>query len=365
VATEGGAHLSGPVVNGDRVLVVSRSEDRPGGTLECRRVDDGSLVWTTRFASAVKAEPLVHGDVAVASSVSGETVCVDLATGAERWRVQLDDPLRPWVHLRPATDGRLAFVGDVGCFAALSLKTGATVWCRDDLGQRENLTSFSHPLVVGDVLVVGFAGQTPALWGLDAATGETRWPAAPRGKSIYSGEDVDIATHLPHVVVSGLAPDPDSDDVYLVRLGSALERLCATTGERVWVAPFSGWFNPATPVVSGDLVLATEGFGRLFCFGRDGTHRWTTEVGDVAPLAMGSYRADGPVSLAPPVVVDGRALTPTGDGRVLAVDLADGRVTGALDVGVPVTGRLAVADEQLLAVGVDGVLRSFALDLLS
>jgi outer membrane protein assembly factor BamB len=364
VATEGGAHLSGPVVHGDHVLVVSRSEDRPGGTLECRRLVDGSPAWTTRLASAVKAEPVVVDDAVVASSVSGETVCVDVATGAERWRVQLDDPLRPWVHLRPATDGRLVFVGDVGCFAALSLDTGEVVWRREDLGERENLTSFSHPLVVGDVLVVGFAGQTPALWGLDTATGETRWPAVARGQSIYSGEGVELAAHLPQVVVSGLTADPDGDDLYLVRLGSTLERLSAGTGDRVWAATFSGWFNPASPVVSGDLVLATEGSGRLMCFGRDGAHRWTTAVGGDAPLAMGSYRADGPVSLAPPAVVDGRALTPTGDGRVLAVDLADGRVTASLTVGVPVTSRLAVADDRLLVVGVDGVLRSFALDQL-
>ena len=362
VATEGGAHLSGPVVVGEHVLVSSRSEDRPGGTLECRRLTDGGELWTTRFASAVKAEPLVVDGLAVASSVSGETVCVDVASGEERWRVQLDDPLRPWVHLRPATDGRLVFVGDVGCFAALSLETGEVVWSRDDLGQRENLTSFSHPVVVGDVLVVAFAGQTPALWGLDAATGRTRWPDVDRGRSIYSGEGVDLVSHLPQVVVSGLAPD--GDDVYLVRLGSSLERLSASTGERVWAAPFSGWFNPATPVVTGDLVLATEGFGRLFCFSRDGAQRWTTEVGDDAPLAFGSYRADGPASLAPPVVVGDRALTPTGDGRVLAVDLADGRVAGSLDVGVPVTGRLAVTADQLLLVGVDGVLRSFALSAL-
>jgi outer membrane protein assembly factor BamB len=364
VSTGGGAHLAGPVLAGEHVLVVSRSEDRPAGTLECRALTDGALVWQTRFASSVKAEPLVCGDAVVASSVSGETVCVDLGTGAERWRRQLDDPLRPWVHLRPATDGRLVFVGDVGCFAALSLETGDVVWSRDDLGQRENLTSFSHPLVVDGRLLVAFAGQTPDLWALDAATGATLWPDDARGRSIYSGPDADLAAHLPRVVVSGLTPDPGSADVYLVRLGSSLERVSALTGERVWAAPFSGWFNPAAPVVWDDAVLATEGSGRLFCFGRDGSHRWTTAVGDESPLAMGSYRADGAVSLAPPVITSGRALIPTGDGRVLALEPDEGRVTGSLDVGVPVTGRLAVAGAQLLAVGVDGVLRSFALEQL-
>jgi outer membrane protein assembly factor BamB len=345
------------------VLVVSRSEDRPGGTLECRDLRAGELVWSARFSSSVKAEPLVVGGAVVASSVAGETVCVDAVTGAERWRVQLDDPLRPWVHLRPATDGRLVFVGDVGCFAALSLATGEVVWCRDDLGQRENLTSFSHPLVVEGRLLVGFAGMTPALWALDAATGATLWPEVDRGRSIYAG-DADLTAHLPRVVVSGLTADEGTSDIYLVRLGSLLERLSSATGEQVWAAPFSGWFNPAAPVVWDDAVLATEGSGRVFCFGRDGAHRWTTVVGGEAPLAMGSYRADGPASLAPPLLAGGRALAPTGDGRVVALEPSAGRPTGELEVGVPVTGRLAATDDQLLVVGVDGVLRSFPLDLL-
>jgi outer membrane protein assembly factor BamB len=363
-ATTGGSHLAGPVVAGDSVLVVSRQEDRPGGSLECLDLLDGSPRWTLPFAAAVKAEPLLVDGAAVVSSVSGETVCVDIGTGEVRWRVQVDDPLRPWVHHRPATDGSRVFVGDVGCFAALDLRDGSTVWTRTDLGVRENLTSFSHPVVIAGTLLVGFAGQQPPLWALDPCTGATRWPDADRGRSIYAGPEDELARHLPQVVMGGCTPDPDGADAYVVRLGALLERFDARTGRRVWAAPFSGWFNPAPPVVWGDSVLATEGSGRLFCFGRDGERRWVRDVGDAAPLAMGSYRASGPVTLAPPTVTADRALLPGGDGRIRTLEPADGAVVAEVHVGVPVTAALALVDGVVVAAGVDGVVRALDADAL-
>jgi len=363
-ALSGGAHLAGPVVVGDRVLAVSRNEDEPGGALHCFAVVDGAPEWVLPLEAAVKTAPVVVGDAVVASSVAGETVCVGLLDGALRWRVQVDDPLRPWVHLRPATDGRLVFVGDVGRFAALDATTGATVWERDDLGRRENLTSFSHPVIAGGRLLVAFAGQSPSLWALDPATGASVWPVYEAGRSIYSDPSLDVAANLPLVVMGGMTADPGGDDVYLVRLGARLDRISALDGTTVWSAPFSGWFNPAPPVVHDGGVLATEGFGRLFSFGYDGEQRWATSVGRNAPLAMGSYRADGPVCLAPPTVVGDAALLPTGDGRVVTVRLADGEIRSSLDVGVPVTAALALAGDQALALGVDGVLRSLPLDLV-
>jgi outer membrane protein assembly factor BamB len=360
----GAVHLAAPIVVGDAVLVASRQEDRAGGTLECLAAADGAVRWAVRLASAVKVEPLVVDRLAIVSSVSGETLAVDVRNGDVRWRTQVDDPLRPWVHLRPATDGTLVFVGDVGCFAALDLQDGAIVWTRSDLGERENLTSFSHPAVTADTLVVGFAGQSPPLWGLDPRTGATRWPDEAQGRSIYSGSQEELALGLPRVVMSAITPDSDGDDAYLMRLGSTLERFDARTGRLVWSAPCSGWFNPAAPVVAGDAVIATEGSGRLFCFGRDGVRRWVSEVGKPAPLAMGSYRADGPVMLAPPTPVGDRLLLPTGDGRIVAIDPADGAATATVDLGVPVTARLASCDEIVLAAGVDGVLRAVTLDRL-
>lgn len=355
--TRGGSHLSAPVVVGDDVLVVSRNEDVPGGSLEVRRLSDGGARCTVMLDSAIKAEPVVVDGAAVVQSVSGQVVCVDLATGATRWSRQVDDPLRPWAFLRPATDGQRVYVGDVGRFVALDLQTGDEVWSRSDLGQRENLTSFTHPVIAGGSLVVGFPGQQPPLWGLDPVTGETRWPLGRSGRSIYQGPSEEIPIHLPQVVVSGLSTDPDGEDLYLVRLGATVQRLRGESGEVVWSSPGSGWFNPAAPVVAGDALLVTESTGRLHCYDRaSGERRWISTVSTDSLIAAGSYRADGAVTLAPATVVGDLALLPTGEGTIAAIAIAVGSVLGSHDVGAPVTGRLVVAEEHglLLACTVDG-----------
>ncbi len=298
----GPAHpLAEPEPVGEGSLVVSRDEDGPGGSLE-RRTGDATD-WVVPFGSAVKAPPLVVGDVVVAVSVEGEVACVDVATGAEHWRTRLhDDPLRLWVHLRPATDGTRVFVGDVDCFCALDLATGQVVWRRSDLGQRENLTSFSHPALVDHRLLVAFAAQDPALWALDPATGATLWPYVEQARCVYACPPEELPVLLPRVVMAGLTPDPDGEDVYVVRLGARLDRIRAATGEVVWSAPTRGWFNPVPPVVWDDVVLVVESYGALHCIGRDGTPRWVADLDAPAPQAMGPYRADGPVLLSPPVL---------------------------------------------------------------
>lgn len=362
---DGGMHLGGPVVHGELVLVASKDEDRPRGTIAAFDLATGARRWSVGLASAVKAAPLVVGDAAVAVSVTGETVCVDVQTGAERWRVHLDDPLLLWVYLRPVTDGHRVYVGDVGRFAGLDLADGQVVWSRADLGQRENLTSLAHPAVVAGVLLVGFAGQVPSLWALDPATGATIWPLDVDPGSMYRRPATELVLHLPQVAVAGLTPDPGGTDVYAVRLGARIERLRAADGSVVWAAPFAGWFNPAAPAVHGDTVLATTSMGEVWCFDRaDGTVRWRTDLGHDAPVAMGCYRAGGPALLGGPTAVGERVLVPLGDGRIAALGAGSGEPERWVDSGVPIAAPLAVGGDVCIAAGVDGVLRAVPLDAL-
>lgn len=359
----GGAHLGAPVVDGALVLVPSRSEDEPAGALEAFEIATGERRWSLPFESSLKAAPVVAGDVVVAVDVRGEVACASVEDGRERWRVGLDDPLALWVYLRPASDGRSVFVGDVARFSALRLTDGAVAWSRADLGQRENLTSLAHPVVVDGTLLVGFAGQVPDLWGLDPETGATRWPTGVEPRSIYRCPAGELALLLPRVIVGGITPDPDVPDVYVVRLGARVERLRAETGERVWSAQFLGWFNPAPPVVVGDTVIAVASTGEVHCFDRaDGKLRWRRTVSTSAPVAMGAYRDTGAVLLAPVTAVREHLLVPCGDGRVVALDAGTGEPTGVADLGAPVTAALAVAGDLVIAACADGLLRALPLD---
>ena len=364
-ALDGGAHLGPPVVHGDSVLATSKREDEPGGALASFDAADGSLRWRVMLGSAVKAAPVVVGEVAIAAAVTGETVCVEIATGAERWRTEIADPLLLWTYLRPTSDGARVFVGDVARFVALDIRDGSVVWARDDLGKRENLTAHAHPVVADDTLLVSFTAQIPDLWGLDPATGATRWPAGVEARSVYQGSPAEIVSYLPRTPVGALAVDPDGADVYVVRLGSILERLRAADGTSIWSAPFHGWFNPARPAVTDELVVVPAGTGSVFCFDRrSGALRWRTVVGRDAPVAVGPYRASGAALLAGAIVVAGVAIIPSGDGRLIGLSCEDGHEIGAVDLGVPLTSRAAVAGDQVVVAAIDGTVRALPLDRL-
>lgn len=361
----GGGHLAGADVAGDLLVTAA------AGRLVALEPDSMDERWSVPLGAAVKATPRVHGDAVVACTVAGELVSVDAVNGRVRWRTMLHpDPLNLWAYLRPlvhswpaAGDGHdgLVIAGDVGAFAAVELLTGAVRWCRDDLGVRENLSTLAHPVVVDGVLVGTFAGQSPALFGLDPGTGETRWPAG--GVHGIYGAGGDLASELPRVVTGGITADPDGADVFVTRLGSRVERVRAVDGEVLWSAPFHGWFNPAAPVVVDDAVVATTSTGQVWCYDRtSGERRWSTVVSTDGPLAMGSYRRDGASVLAGVLPVGDRLLQPTGDGRVVVLDADTGAVVDAVDLGVPVVAPLARLGSRAVAVGVDGGIRTFGVD---
>lgn len=356
------AHMAGAEVVGD-VVVGADGSGRVVGV----DIESGAERWSIELGSAVKATPRAAGDAVIACTVAGEVVCVDASSGRARWRTSVHaDPLHLWAYVRPLVHGGLVFAGDVGAFAALDLASGACRWCRSDLGHRENLTTLAHPVVVDGALVGTFAGQLPALFALDPATGAKRWPDGPV-HGIYAlpaTEGADLGAALLQVVTGGITPDPGGADVYVVRLGSRVERVRAADGSVVWSSAFHGWFNPASPVVVGDAVVASTSTGQVWCYERaTGERRWTTVVSTGGPLAMGSYRADGASVLAGVLAVGDRLLQPTGDGRIVVLDAAGGDVLGAVDAGAPLVAPLARSGDLVIAVGIDGRMRAFGIDL--
>lgn len=363
----GGTQFAAPVITDGVVLATSKDENAPRGFLAAFDLATGDRLWQVELGTGAKASPVVAGSLAIAASASGEVVAVEIATGEVRWRSMLDDPLLLWLYHRPALCDGALFLGDVARFSSISVADGSTLWTRTDLGQRENLTSFVHPAVVDGTLLVGFAGQVPPLWGLDPATGATRWPVGVEPGSMYRRPSAELVVHLPQVVVGGVTADPGGKDAYVVRLGSRIERLRAGDGSVVWSAPLTGWFNPAPPLVSGDAVIAVSNVGEVHSFDREsGTPRWSALLPGEAPVAMGSYRASGPVLLAAPVAVGDHLLVAGGDGRITALSQESGDQKASYDVGVPMAAAVAVdtAADLCVVAPVDGRLRAIPLAAL-
>lgn len=349
----GAVHRAGPTVVGDLVVATSRDEDAARGWLTAVDRRTGAVVWQVDASSPVKASPCPVGGGVVMVDVTGETTCVEL-DGTVRWRRHIDDPLRLWTYLAPTTHADLVYVGDVARFVALDHATGTEAWVRTDLGQRENITSWADPTVVDGTLLVAFAGQTPVLYGLDPATGATRWPVGESGRSIYRGTAVEVAMNLPRTIVAPPLADPEGSDAYVVRLGAMVERIRAADGSSVWAVPHHGWFNPGRLAILDDLVVAITGMGRMRAYARStGDLAWEAEVGRPAPLAAGPYRAGGPLALGGVATAGDRLLAPLGDGSLVTV-AGDGSATPIAALGAPCLAAPALDGDHAWVATVDG-----------
>jgi outer membrane protein assembly factor BamB len=189
-------------------------------------------------------------------------VCWDAGDGRELWRFRY--PSRfvnnqgSGPRSTPTVDGDVVYtVGATGLMHCLRTRPagprGQVVWRRDllqDFGAG-NLTwgvSFS-PLVVGNRVYVnpgGPAGNSVAA--LDAATGKTVWHAL-NDKAGYSSPVFATLAGKPQVVFF---------------TGEAAVGLAPEDGKVYWRFPWRTDYdvNAATPLVAGDYVFLTSGYGR-------------------------------------------------------------------------------------------------------
>jgi len=147
-----GAGLASVSVAGDRVYTIG---DKDGAQqVFALQAADGKLVWSAKLGAPWNDEygggrgtPTVDGDVLYAIGTEGDLVCLETATGRERWRKSLPrdfggSMMSMWKWSEsPLVDGdRLIFTPgarDAG-LVAVDKKTGATIWktALPDLGPR-------------------------------------------------------------------------------------------------------------------------------------------------------------------------------------------------------------------------------------
>jgi outer membrane protein assembly factor BamB len=216
-----GGGFSSVAISGDRLYTLG---DRDGAQhVIAVRLSDGDVVWTARVGplwqdeyGGPRSTPTVDGDRVYALGTEGDLVCVEAATGRERWRRSL---------------------------------------VRDFGGRMMSDWKFSEsPLVDGDRVIVTPGGPQSALVALDKKTGREVWRTAlpalgPKGR--------DGAGYSSVVVSNG-----GGVRQYVQLLGRGVVGVRATDGAYLWgynrVA--NDVANISTPVVSGDYVFASTGY---------------------------------------------------------------------------------------------------------
>lgn len=221
-ATGLGVGFSSVAVAGGRIFTMG---DLAGGQhVIALGHKDGSVLWKARVGpvwedgyGGPRGTPTVDGDVLYAVGTEGDVVCLETATGKERWRRSLPN--------------------DFG-------------------GRVMSMWKFSEsPLVDGSRVIVTPGASGAALVALDKATGKEVWRTVtpdlgPNGK--------DGAGYSSVVVSNGAGVKQ-----YVQLVGRGLVSVRASDGKFLWgynrVANHVA--NISTPIVSGDHVFASTGYG--------------------------------------------------------------------------------------------------------
>ncbi|MBI2297923.1 MAG: PQQ-binding-like beta-propeller repeat protein [Armatimonadetes bacterium] len=287
--------------------------------------------WQLHCDNGFYAPPTVVGTTVYASDVDGRVRAVGLEDGAVRWSYAANDS----VYTGVAVGDGLAYVGSVDRYLyALDLDTGRVAWSKELDG-----VIYATPELADGLVLVG-TGTSGTLYALDARTGDQRWTftmGARLGSGLALADGVVYApSYDKHLYAIDLAngqakwqyevdtvvdsrPLPADGAVYVKLTNDSVCALNAETGKLLWQTP------PLTEVTNdepttwspltraGKLLMFAMSDGRLQAVNvADGQPAWTTEA--AAPCA------------APPAPAGEVGYVGTKDGSLAAVDLATGTI---------------------------------------
>lgn len=226
-----------------------------------------NVVWTAETSLGFSSFAVGGGRAFTLVDDRGEECCIalDAATGERQWKVVLgsaeydggggageaDNKGGDGPRSTPSLDGDRVYVLDarltVHCLAA---EDGEVHWTRDlvaeHAGRNIKWQNAASPLIEGDVVLVAGGGEGESLLGLDKATGAVVW----------KGFDERI-THATPIVAT----------IHGVRqaifyLQSGLLSVDPATGREIWRTEYPFRISTAaSPVVDGDVVYASAGYG--------------------------------------------------------------------------------------------------------
>ena len=268
--------------------------------------------------------------------------CLDANTGAEIWRHSYPQPLDDRQFEggpagTPTLDGdrvyTLSHEGDLFCLAASS---GKVLWSknlpRDFGGIRPSWGYSGSPLVDGDLVIVDSGGGGASTVALAKATGALKWKA---------GND---AAGYSSPVAFNLA----GTRCVAIFKANALVGLNAANGQELWRYRWKTYadINAATPIVLGDKVFITSGYGKGCALLQVGPGK-ATEIWRNKNMSS---------QLASPVLVQGYIYGINGNvgkGELRCLELGNGTIKWKQNVG---GGTLIAASGYLVALSERGEL---------
>jgi outer membrane protein assembly factor BamB len=234
------------------------------GLLDRWDADGPRVVWRTTVGHGFSSVSIAGDRLYTMWDEKGRQllVCLDAATGEERWRFEVGPAFKHHYgdgpRSTPLVDSVTVFaVGTNGRLVALDRNTGALRWEHDLVKEyRAKLPTYGYstsPLVLGDRLFLEVGGPSAAFVAFDKTSGDVLWATASDTSAYSSPLAVSIGGE-PQIVfwsahgLRALSPD---DGRLLWRHDT--ESLCPVTGDPL---------NTGTPIfVAPDRVFVASGSG--------------------------------------------------------------------------------------------------------
>ncbi len=232
--------------------------------------DGPKLIWETAGAGRGYASVSVAGDQLFTlgdglSTKGGEDEYLsafDRKTGKQQWATMTGPAwkeMQPDWHSSRSTptvdEGMVYVIAPKGVLVACNTVDGKEVWRKDLVeeigGKKDDPWGYSESVLVdGNQLICTPGGEKATMVALDKKTGDLIWKATRSG---------DIGAGHASIVVSQLG----ANRVYVQTTGSGAIGVSAKDGKVLWSYPIDKTTAVIpTPIVRGDLVFFTAGYGR-------------------------------------------------------------------------------------------------------
>jgi len=275
------AEWTAPVAGADHDWPQWRGPNRDGQSLDKNLLKEWPkegppLVFTlTGLGQGQCAPAVVGGRLYTIGKLDNQAYAqaYDISTQKRLWETKFAAGARDGEHATPTVDGQRVYVmGGLGDVAAFDADTGKILWQKSMAKEFNSTLQLGHygysegPLVDGDKLVITPGKADCAMVACNKETGEVLWKstyphfwnAERPGDTGFLGQGNDNAGYS-SIVISEAAGVKQ----YINLTGRGLISVAASDGRFLWgynrIA--QGHTNIPTPIVSGDYVFTSNGYG--------------------------------------------------------------------------------------------------------
>ncbi len=347
-------HRAAPVLCQGGLIVSLQDDDDGRESGVCRvDLDDGSIVWHCRTDSAIRNSVAVADGALIAMSNCGRLSGLDAATGKLLWHADTPGFPERWMAGTPAVADGVAYAGAKSGYGAHDARTGKPLWFRRFSG---TLDLIADP--TGDKWGAWF---TPILYGelLISLVPRRALTALDRksGRIVWEHALPDSQDWWASPILVGDTVVSGGEPNHLLAV-RALDG-DVVFDERVLDESAAAGNCVTGLTVEGGRLYAGSGDGKVIaCDLATGEVKWEFRTGG-AMLDMAPHRRDACTVLAPPVLYGGRVVACGVDGVMYQLNADSGDCEGTTRFASPITAAPVPLEDGIVVVTWDGVLRRF------